>query len=111
MEDEYSDKVGKNVKLVYEIKDADDLSERKTEKLLEYIEKNYKESDVDNIKEVKVVNIRIKVKGSKDDRKLSSGKCYLLNDNGKWGLYLGYIPTEFDSSGGITSLPGISGLF
>ncbi len=111
LEDEYGDKVGKNVKLVYEVRDVDDLSERKTEKLLEYIEKHYKESDVDNIKEIKVVDVKIKVKGSKDDRKISSGKCYLLNDNGKWGLYIGYIPSDVGNSSDSALLPGISNLF
>ena len=98
MLEEAEDEVGKNPRLVYEIKDVDDLSERKTEDLLEYIEDTYDYEDIENITAVKVVDIKIKIKGSKKEKKAVSGNCYIIKDDGEWGIYMGRIPSDVDDS-------------
>ena len=85
-EDKYDGKLGKDIKLTYEVKDVDDLSERKTEKLLEYADEKLK-MDTENATAVKVVNVKIKLKGSKEEKKIGSGKIYVVKDNGEWGVY------------------------
>lgn len=109
-EDGYEEKIGKNPELTYEIKDVEDLSNYKKNALIKYIEKQYKDYDEDNITDIKVVSVKLRIEGSKDDRILSAGKLYVIKADGEWGIYTGGFPTEVYASDRI-SIPGTYNMF
>ena len=109
-EDSYEEKIGKNPELTYEIKDVEDLSNYKKNALIKYIEKQYKDYDEDNITDIKVVSVKLRIEGSKDDRILSAGKLYVIKADGEWGIYTGGFPTEVYASDRI-SIPGTYNMF
>ena len=86
--DAAEDKVGTVKSVSIEVVDEKDISERKTEKFIEYVEDRF-DVEMRGLKSIKEVKYRIIVEGSKNTYKTSKLTGYLFKEDGGWKIYLG----------------------
>ena len=86
--DAYEDRVGEIKSFKIEIVDADDISERKLEDAMEYVEDVYN-VDTSDVKKAIRVDLRDEIKGKKKKMTDKEKDVYLLKEKGGWKIYLG----------------------
>lgn len=80
--DYYEDMLGHNLKISYKILDSYKMDDRNKNALIERYENEG--VDVDKVKTVRVVELELKIKGSKSTSTFTKDNMVLIKEGGKW---------------------------
>ena len=86
--DTFEDKVGTLKKISYEITDTTEFSKRRLEDVKDALIDNYN-MDVDDIKKIIEVELKLDVKGSKKSSSYNVSNLFLIKEDGGWKIYYG----------------------
>lgn len=88
--DKYEDAVGNIEKIGYTIEDVGEISERRIKNMKENLEDSYN-IDVDDIDDIRILELRITVTGSRRSANFTPESLYLIKEDGSWKIHHGYL--------------------
>lgn len=88
--DKYEDAVGNIDKIGYTIEDVREISERRIKNMKEILEDFY-DIDVDDIDDIRILDLRITVTGSRRSANYTPENLYLIKEDGSWKIHYGLL--------------------
>ena len=86
--DRYEDRVGEIKKITITITNVDEVSERRLDNAMEYIENNYN-VDTSDVQKAVRVDLKEEIKGKKKSMTDREDGIYLIKEKNKWKIYFG----------------------